>query len=179
MFGLHQSRYIVDESGIVHDGLVEYCIDFICGIEHSHDFFPFAVNRVFREYLYGLNRTDELVQYLPVPIKYNRHIGIYFSEEQNYMEDRWLNCAKRLHLRIHDTVTSQYNLFVPRRRDKKGKSTPAARSGPVELLGQDQENLTFTFAGLLLCRSLAIAMYTDHRQLENNHEDVKDGKDKA
>lgn len=150
-FELPQTRYATDSDGRIYDTLVEYAIDTLCGQTDFPRFLHFAVNRVFREYLYSLGNNPD-TEYLPVPIYCDEGIGVYFDEHcYNYMDNTWYGCVPHVGFRITGNKVCSVGICLP-----KSYRIPAMSSGPVPEIAADMPDLTFTLACLLLCRQIAL-----------------------
>jgi len=173
-FEFPQTRYSTDPDGRVYDALVEYAIDVICGQIDFPQFFHFAINRVFREYLYCLGSLPD-TEYLPVPIYCNDGIGAYFDEHyHNYMDSVWCYCVPSIGFRI--TGNNVYFVFVSL---PKLYRIPFMSSGPVPEIATDMPDMTFTLACLLLCRQIALYRLEKRFHKINNQGVSWDGSDKV
>lgn len=169
-FGLPQTRYSHDDDDKVHDNLVEYCIDFLCGHMENPEFFMFALNRVLKEYLYtGDNEYD----YLPISTYVVPDLGVVFNHTQNFMEEFWVDLLPpRVTMIITETQT-YYVDYQARINDR----CVLLSSGPVSLIGEELHDLTAVLACLLLCRRIASELLTP--RYRNSHKGNSNGKDKA
>lgn len=171
-FGLSQTRYSHDEDGVVHDNLVEYCIDFLCGHMDLPAFFPFALNRVFREYLIPSNWDREEDPYHVIRCIVTEH-GVVFDHAHNFVEDYWIG---QLSSRFSYRITEDEEYYVEW-TERLNKEPHIYSSGPVPLVGDDLQDMTFVLACLLLCRDIATTRLTS--RYRNNHKVATNGKDKA
>ena len=173
-FGLPQTRYATDSDGRVYDTLVEYAIDVICGQVEFPQFYNFAINRVFREYLYSLGDNLD-TKYLPVPIYCDKSIGVYFDKHcYNYMDDVWYYCVPFVGFRVTVNKVYSVNICLP-----KSYRIPAMSSGPVPEIAIDMPDVTFTLACLLLCRQIALYKLGKRFRRINDQGGLQRGKDKA
>lgn len=152
------------EDGSIVDGLVEYCIDFFCGQEHDPAFLHFAMNSVMKEYLYDSRHAPH---YIPIPIEYNEHLGLFLRKEHGWSADRWFDCVPNVSVYDEDsdgTTHAEYGDIV---------------SGPVLPFAEPYDTLTDFFCCLLLCRHISLDMLSSRNPTRNNHKEAQDGADKT
>lgn len=171
-FGLAQTRYSTDDSGIVHDNLVEYCIDFLCGQMDMPHLFPFALNRVFREYFAASYPDEPTMPYSVISVRVT-DTGIEFNHPHNFMEDWWV---EHLPPSFGYYVSEDDTYLVTHTGTHEGRGYIFS-SEPIALIRNDLQDLTFTLACLILCRDIATKRLTS--RYRNNHKVATNGKDKA